>query len=330
MTAGYAGSEATARAQGDATGSVGEILRLLSGGAAEAILLALGDGPMQTKVLTHRVRGYTARTVYRYLPKLAELGLVERDDEPSGQAKVINTLTPEAGRDMCAVVERFARASATRLPGGQVELGMWGSLGLLADLWDAGVVDALSRGPRSPTELVQNQRGLSYHQVNRKVGQFKEAGFLSESKRSRHRQRTYSLTEKARRTMALVADVGRWRDRYPSEFGEDGLTPGEMATILRACMPLATATRHAGKELHIRVTGQSPEADFGARLDEEGCVQLSEQPQGSIAAEAEGDLGAWLSALLEGELELDVEGDEALVADCLNDVYDRLWTPSPF
>ena len=43
------------------------------------------------------------------------------------------------------------------------------------------MVEALSRGPRSPTELVQRQRGLSYHQVNRKAGQFKAAGFLEES-----------------------------------------------------------------------------------------------------------------------------------------------------
>jgi DNA-binding HxlR family transcriptional regulator len=330
MTTGHVGSEATAQAQGNAGGSVEEILRLLNGGAAEAILLALDDGPMQTKVLTHRVRGYTARTVYRYLPKLAEFGLVERDDQPSGQAKVVNTLTPEAGRDMCTVVERFARATGTRLPGGQVELGMWGSLGLLADLWDAGVVDALSRGPRSPTELVQDQRGLSYHQVNRKVRQFKEAGFLSERKRSRIRQRSYSLTEKARRTMALIADVSRWRQRHLSDLGEGGRAGGEMATILRVALPLVTLAQHAEKELRIRVLGPSGEVGFGAQLDEEGSVRISEHPIGTPSATVGGDLNAWFSALLDGEHELDVAGDEILVAECLDFLYCRLWTPSPF
>jgi len=330
MATSYASSEETARAQGNAAGSVGEILHLLNGGAAEAILLALGEGPMQTKVLTHQVRGYTARTVYRYLPKLGRLGLVERDDEPGGQAKVVNTLTPEAGRDMCAAVERFARASATRLPGGGVELGTWGSLGLLADLWDAGVVDALSRGSQSPTELVQNQRGLSYHQVNRKVRQFKEAGFLDESKRSRHRQRSYSLTEKARRTMALIADLGRWSERHSPDIGGEGLAPGEMATILRASLPLATLGQHAGKGLRIRVIGRSAEAGFRARLDAEGQVRLGDPPPGSEAAEVAGDLEAWFSALLDGEQGLDVDGDQALVADCLAGVRNRLWTPRPF
>jgi DNA-binding HxlR family transcriptional regulator len=329
MATGYARKGAAAQAQGNAVGSVAGILRLLSGGATEAILLALGDGPLQTKVLTHRVRGYTPRTVYRYLPKLARLGLVERSGEPSGSSKVVNTLTAEAGRDMCAVIERFARASMTRLPGEQVELGTWGSLGLLADLWQAGVVEALSRGPRSATELVQRQRGLSYHQVNRKVGQFKKAGFLRESKHAAGRQRSYALTEKARRTMALVADVGRWRGRHLPDFGEDGLAPKEVATIVRAVLPLATLAPHTGKGLGIRVDGPE-EVETWARVNEEGSVHLAEEPPEPIAAEATGDVGAWLSALLDGENRLAVDGDATLVADCLDSLYARLWTPSPF
>ncbi len=329
MATGYARKQAAAQAQGNAAGSIGGILRLLSGGATEAILLALGDGPLQTKILTHQVRGYTARTVYRYLPKLARLGLVERSGEPSGSSKIVNTLTAGAGRDMCAVVERFARASMTRLPGEQVELGTWGSLGLLADLWEAGVVEALSRGPRSATELVQRQHGLSYHQVNRKVSQFKKAGFLRESQRTPSRQRSYALTEKARRTMALVADVGRWRGRHLPDFGEDGLAPEEVATIMRAVLPLATLAPHAGKGLRISVDGPE-EAEAWARVDEEGNVHPVEEPPEPIAAQVAGDVGTWLAALLDGGNGLAVEADAALAADCLSSVYEKLWTPSPF
>jgi DNA-binding HxlR family transcriptional regulator len=329
MATGYAGRKAASQAQGTAFDSAGEILRLLSGGATEAILLALGDGPLQTKVLTHQVRGYTARTVYRYLPKLARLGLIERSGEPSGSSKIVNTLTAEAGRDMCAVVERFARASMTRLPGEQVELGTWGSLGLLADLWEAGVVEALSRGSRSPTELVQRQRGLSYHQVNRKVSQFKKAGFLRESQRDADRQRSYALTEKARRTMALVADIGRWRGRHLPDFGEDGLRPDEVATIVRAVLPLATLVSHAGKGLGVRVSGPE-EAEAWAQVDEGGNVHPAEEPPEPIAADVAGDVGSWLSALLDGENQLAVDGDAALAADCLDSLCEKLWTPSPF
>lgn len=313
MATSHAGREATAQAQGNPAGSVGEILRLLSGGATEAILLALGDGPLQTKVLTHRVRGYTPRTIYRYLPKLVQLGLVERCDEPGGPAKVLNTLTAEGGRDMCSVVERFARASMTRLPGGQVELGTWGSLGLLADLWEAGVVEALSRGPRSPTELVQRQRGLSYHQVNRKIRQFKEAGFVEDSCRSGDRQRFYTLTEKARRTMALIAAVGRWRQRY-LPGGDRGLAPDEMATVIRVALPLAALELGDAAGIEVR--------------NADGCVMVESQPEAAAIA-IRGEVGDWLEALVAGGSDHEIDGDGA-AEELLAGLYDRLWTPSPF
>jgi DNA-binding HxlR family transcriptional regulator len=313
MATGYAGRRAAVQTQGNAVGSVGGILRLLSGGATEAILLALGDGPLQTKVLTHRVRGYTPRTIYRYLPKLARLGLVERSGGPSGSTKVVNTLTAEAGRDMCALVERFALASMTRLPGGQVELGTWGSLGLLADLWEAGVVDALSHGPRSPTELVQRQRGLSYHQVNRKIRQFREAGFVADTSRSGDRQRSYTLTEKARRTMGLIAAVGRWRQLHLPGEGM-GLAPDEMATVIRAAMPLSTLELGdpAGMEIWVA----------------DGRVVVDIQP-GSAAITARGEVGDWLEALVDGESELEI-AEDGVAEELLASLYDRLWTPSPF
>lgn len=330
MATGYAGSEAAAHAHGKADDSVAEIMRLLSGGATGAILLALGDGPMQTKVLTHRVRGYTPRTIYRYLPKLSQLGLVERDEAPSGPAKVVNTLTPAAGYEICAVVERFAWASMTRLPGGQLELGAWGALGLFGDLWDAGVVDALSRGSRSPTELVQSQRGLSYHQVNRKVRQFKEAGFVEESRGARNRQRSYGLTEKARRTMGLIAEIGRWRSRHLPDPGAEGLAPEEVATILRASLPLTAQPDGAGKGLHFRVIGRSRETEVWAQVEEDGGVHPGDGLPPLIAAEVAGDVETWLSALLDDGGGLEVAGEEALARGCITRIRERLWTPSPF
>src|SRR5690242_11597572 len=67
-------------------------LRLLSAGASGAILMALGPGPLRTKALTGRVRGYTPRTVYRYASKLTELGVIERQEEPGVPSKVVHSL----------------------------------------------------------------------------------------------------------------------------------------------------------------------------------------------------------------------------------------------
>ena len=76
--------------------------------------------------------------------------------------------------------------------------------------------------------------------------------------------------------MALVADVGRWRGRHLPDFGENGLTPAEAATIVRTVLPLATLAPHAGKGLGIRVDG-TEEAEAWARVDEEGNVYPGEE-----------------------------------------------------
>jgi hypothetical protein len=176
---------------------------------------------------------------------------------------------------------------------------------------------------------VQRQRGLSYHQVNRKVRQIKEAGFLRESKRAPKRQRSYTLTEQARRTMGLVAEVGRWRACHLPDFGEEGLAPEEMATIVRAALPLTPLPAHAGKGLGVRV-GDSREVETWARVDEEGILRPVEEAPALLASEVAGDVSAWLSALLDSENQLAVDGEAALVADCLAGIYAKLWTPSPF
>ncbi len=329
MTIGYPPTEAVSLDREEGSTPVPGLLRLLGEGATGAILLALSEGPVQTKVLTHRVRGYTARTIYRYLPRLAQLGVVERHGEPSGPARVLNTLTPAAGSELCAVVDRFAQASKTLLPNGQVEPGTWGSLGLLADLWEAGLVDELSRGPKSPTDLVQIRHGLSYHQVNRRAGQFRAAGFLRETERSRSRQRRYALTEKARRTMGLIAAIGHWRHRH-SAPEEAGLSVEEIATVLRVSLPLAVIPTHAGKALEVRVLAGEGEASLWAEVGAEGRIETFEAPPARADATVAGNLETWLAAIVDGERAVEVSGDEALVRDCLASLYARLWTPSPF
>jgi DNA-binding HxlR family transcriptional regulator len=136
--------------------------------------MALGEGPLRTKELTERVRGYTPRTVYRYASKLNELGVIERQEEPGVPSKVVHSLTDPCGRELHGLVD--ADASLTRLPGGEIDAHAWGSLGLLADLWESGMIEALNFGPRSPTELARGEHGLSYHQVNRRAGLFAIGG----------------------------------------------------------------------------------------------------------------------------------------------------------
>lgn len=307
MASSHGGSEVTVRAPAGPAASVGEILRLLSAGATGAILLALGEEPMQTKVLTHRVRGYTARTVYRYLPKLAQLGVVERDDEPGGRARVVHTLSEGEGGELCDLITRFARASMTQLPDGQVGPEAWTSLGLLADLWDAGVVEELSRGPKSPTELARGLDALSYHQLSRRVSQFETSGFFAATE-GRRQTRRYSLTSKARRMMALIAGIGRWRGRHLPIEGEAGLTPEEMATVLRAAFPLTE--EEDGQEILVEVG-----TDGSIR-----CRRAADDW-------ATGNVEDWLAVLLDGDFRVEAGCCCEVVEHSLGALRKALWIP---
>jgi DNA-binding HxlR family transcriptional regulator len=315
MAASQGGSAAIADAGPTEAGSVGDVLRLLSGGAPGEILLALRDGPLQTKVLTHRVKGYTARTIYRYLSKLGELGALERDDEPGGSARVVHTLDAEAGRELAALLDRFASASMTRLPNGQIDSRGWTSLGLLADLWEAGVIAALSGGPTSPTQLTRELRCLSYHQLNRRAARFKESGFFREAPQSRRQRRCYDLTRKARRTMGLVVGIGRWQ-RHPGNDSAVGLTATEMTTVLRVLLPLAQAPREADNGI-----------GFVVRCSEEE-IELRRDAGNDSGARAVGTVEDWTKLLLDGQPVMKMSGNPALLRRTLRSLYDELWEPA--
>src|SRR3954447_21036583 len=154
MTTGLSGINAQPSDREDACvagASTADGLRLLSAGATGAILMALGEGPLRTKTLTEQVPGYAPRTIYRYAGKLAELEVVEREEEPGVPSKVVHTLTEECGSELYELVNRFADSSMTRLPDGRIDAHAWASLGLLADLWETGMIEELSWVPRSPT-----------------------------------------------------------------------------------------------------------------------------------------------------------------------------------
>ena len=326
MTTSYASREPFAQAGEEAGQPLGEMLRLLSAGAAGAILLALDEGAMQTKVLTQRIRGYTARTIYRYLPRLAQLGPLNETTVPAAR-RGSSTLSQSGGNELCDLINRFATASMTHLPGGQVEPQAWSSLGLLADLWEAGVVDELSQGPRSLAELARRLEALSYHQLNRRASRFKASGFFGETGQAE--RRGYVLTDKARRTMGLIAGLGRWRRRHLS--GE-GLTVEEMATVLRVSLPLAAVPPHAGKAMQVTVRAEpgNPPRQLWVQVDEAGDVSVDETQAVQCDCWADGSIDNWMAALVDGKPPIRSGGDVEMVADCLAGLYEKLWTPSPF
>jgi DNA-binding HxlR family transcriptional regulator len=293
--------------------------------------MALGEGPLRTKSLTERVGGYTPRTVYRHLSSLTELGLVRREERLNGGVAVVHALSDEGGVELYDLISRFTTAATMRMSSGQIEAHAWVSLGVLADLWEAGVVDAISRGPKSPTELARCLDGLSYHQLSRRTNLFNVSGYLCEREQSRPQRRCYDLTDKARQTMGLIVGIGRWRHRHLAAAQRPGLTFEEMATLLRAALPLARVPQHAGKGLRLRIAGAGGpgRSDVWAVVEEDGALRTSEAPPGQIDGSAAGGVGTWVEVLCDGERRLQPDDDEALVDDCLRDLFEVLWMPAP-
>ncbi len=310
-----------------------EILRLLGGGAGGAILMALGAGPLRTKELTGRIDGYTPRTVYRYSKKLAALGLVERHAETGVPSKVVHNLTEPAGRELFELIDAYADASLSRLPSGEIDAHAWASLSLLADLWESGLVEELNLGARTPTELARLGHGLTYHQVNRRAVLFTVGGFLREDALP-GRRRAYTLTERARRGMALVAGLGRWRRRHVLRERTSGLSPREAGGVLRTALPLVSLPEHAGKGFGIEILPEEMHGSEGdavwASVGEGGAVLSCEEPPSLLDGQVRDRVPALVDAILDGpRRELDASGDARLVTACLERLHATLWTVRP-
>lgn len=312
--------------------STADVLRLLGAGATGAILMALGEGPLRTKELTERVPGYAPRTIYRYTGKLTDLDVIARDEEPGVPSKVVHSLTDGCGSELYELVNRYADASLTRLPNGQLDAQAWASVGQLGDLWETGMVGELACEALSPTELAEGDHGLSYHQVNRRAGLFEANGLLTQWE-SPGRRRCYALTEKTRRKMGLLAGIARWRHRHVVAEDEEGMTAPEMATVLRAALRLVTLPDHRGRCLRLDVASEDDTAapaseEVWAEVEADGTIHSCASPPADPDGWGSGRVATWIPVLLDGRSDaVDVGGEEKLVSDCLDALYQALWTP---
>lgn len=327
MTNGQSGTEAR-EAGGLEELTTGNVLRLLGAGASGAILMALGEGPLRTKELTERIDGYAPRTIYRYATRLTEIGVIEREEERGVPSKVVHSLTDPAGRELHELVDAYAKVSLGRLPSGRIGASEWGSLALVADLWESGMIDELNLGPKSSTELARGEHGWSFHQVSRRAGLFAQGGFVTEA--SEGGRRRYALTDKARRVMALIAGIGRWRRRYVVPKGMTGLTAEEVGGLMRTVLPLVSLPEHGGKSFEIEIVpGGSNGAENEwvlAKVGADGTIANHLVPEGAVDGSVRGKVVAWVDSVLDGPHEdLDIRGDVPLLEDCLRRLHETLW-----
>lgn len=291
--------------------------------------MALGPRAVRTKKLTEKVPIYAPRTVYRHARKLAEIGLIDREEVAGVPSTVIHSLSPP-GRSLYHLVSAYAEASAPRVSGPASGGGIWTVCGLLGEMWTYGWVEELGLGGRSATDLAEATSDMTFHQVSRRTHQLLSWNLLHESTVRGHRKR-YQLSDQARHGMALIAGLGRWRQEHVAGEAEGGMTVGEMTTTLRASMPLLSLPKR--QELSIKLgvvglTGREAErgsATLTAHVSTGGAVRCVKE-RAAEDAWAIGTVDTWFTAILDGDRgRMRVGGDLDFVDDCLKLLHEALW-----
>jgi DNA-binding HxlR family transcriptional regulator len=313
-----------------APASIADLLRLLADEPNGAIILALGAGPLRTGELTSRIPGSAPRTIYRHLKLLVSLGLLERQEERAAPTRVSYRLSRPAGRDLCHLLHTFAAAVLPRLPDGGVDRSAWASLGRFADLWALRIVEELGHGSRTPTELSRSLGALSYHQADRLTSLVGGNGLLRPDPAAHGRRAPYNLTTQARRDVALVLGLARWRHRHPPVGGGASLGRSEMAAALRATLPLARLPEWPGRRLAFTVSEPSdgPSETAWMQTGPDGTLAPDEEGDGRVDARAQATMGVWIAALLDGRRgRLRTAGELDLLDACLTRLHARLVSP---
>jgi DNA-binding HxlR family transcriptional regulator len=293
--------------------------------------MALGPRPLRTEQLALRLQNVSQRSVYRYAAKLSERELVERFEEAGVPSTVILSLTDPSGRNLYRLLRRFAATAEARLPSPGNSIQSWGSLSLLSQFWEAGFMERLSHEPQTLTQLAGGPHGLTFYQVTRRVRMFRDDGLVHDSQPTNHMQH-YELTEHGRRRMALIAAVGRWRHRFILTGELTGLTGSEMATVIRAALPLIELPGFSGMSINLGVA--SPMDKYGHRsveslqgvIGEDGLIRSDLALETTVESSAVGTVNTWLGALLDGKRgRMRSGGDLRLVSACLAQLHDVLW-----
>jgi DNA-binding HxlR family transcriptional regulator len=310
--------------------SMGEVLRLIGSELAGSILMTLGQRPLRAKQLTGRVPDYSARSVYRCVTKLEAFGLVEHRPGPDASSHVLLWLTKPVGRNLFHQLCELKSESTAGLS--LEECGLpWDSLRQLGELWEFAA--ELGLGSRSLASLLDGAVGMTYHQVQRRAGQFVENGLLSSTLHD-NRSKHYELTACSRRRMVVIASLGRWRHRYLLANGTPGLGIEEMATVLRTTLPLVTLAGYGGMSVDFVVTGAEDEtgvratADLRFEVADNGTLRLGEVGEVAATGSATATLNTWFAALLDDNRgRIRARGNLPLVDACLTQLYDELWVP---
>ena len=293
--------------------------------------MALGTGPMRTQQLTDRLNHLSPRSAYRHIGNLRDHGLVTRQEEAGVPTRVVLALSDPLGRKLCQLLRSFVSSTMSRLPRHGNGAEPWEALAVLGDLWELGLIEELSHGPRTMIELAREAHPMTYHQVNRRAKLFATYG-LASSYHSHGEGKCFELTDDGRRCVGLILGIGRWRQRYLLDNETPGLTIAEVASVLRAALPAIRLSEFPGKGIDLEVSqsgsgnGYRSHEVLQAGIASDGTVRCDVKREGTSDGGAAATINTWFGVLLDGNRgRVKVRGDLPLVDACLTQLYEALW-----
>jgi DNA-binding HxlR family transcriptional regulator len=315
----------------------GAVLSLLAGPLCVPILRAHLDGPLRLPDLRERIGGAAQTTLRGQVGNLRGLGALERKVIPGMPYTVENRLT-ECGREILEVAERV-EAWLTRAPQGPVVLGSEAAKGAIRALvggWSSTVLRALAARPLSLTELNSEIKDLSYPALERRLSAMRAARQIEVEVSGPGKAKPYFVSEWTRLAVAPLVAAARCECRHLAEV-TDPMDELDVEAVFLLAVPLAAppADRSGsclfavGEPDDETAAGPAPRV-AGVQVEVERGEVVSHAARAADEPEtwAMGAVGAWVDAILVGELEsLRFGGQESRYAKGLVESVHRALAP---
>lgn len=294
------------------------------------ILQALSGGPKQ-QVELRRECGMPAQTTLRaQLRGLEAAGTLDKRRRHGFPGGIDYELTA-AGRELLGVsrsLERWLGAS----PHGELQLGgaaPKAAIKALAAGWSTRMLHALAAGPLTLTELNALIPSLSYPSLERRLAALRLAGLVS-AREGNGRGRPYGLNRWGREAVAPVLNTLRWERRHATE-STPAIARVDVETAFLMAVPLVELPPELSGSCRMAVELPGSDRNGGlcgatAGLEEGRVSSCTTKLEGCADAWASGSAGAWLTAVIDAELEsLEIGGDCSLARDLVEELHRSLF-----
>jgi DNA-binding HxlR family transcriptional regulator len=305
-----------------------QTLTLLGSPLNFSILRALADGPRRQSDVRRETGSPAQSTLRAQLKRLTQTGVIERHLQDRFPGTLECQLT-DAGDELLFVVSTL-EGWLDRHPSGPLSLGgtaAKAAVNAFTEGWSTTMLRALAAEPLSLTELDRLIGPLSYPSLERRLAAMRLAG-LVEARPANGRGTPYAVTDWLRQGMAPLAAAARWERRHqpnttPRVAGLDVET-GFLLAVPRLSLPKAlTGTCRLAAEVS---TGKRPMAGVTVEVARGAVVFCTTKLEGKPDARALGSIAAWLSAVIDNDLDrLQMSGDCRLSSTLVKSLHRTLF-----